>query len=75
LLRNAVERIFGVLKSKYQIIQGSEYPLQTQILLVTALTALHNFVRQNEGQDADKHLEIEDKLDDKDNSSVEDEEV
>jgi hypothetical protein len=73
-LRNAIERIFGVLKSKYQILQGSKYPLQTQILLVTAITALHNFVRQNEGQDADKYLEIEDKLDGKDDGGVKDEE-
>jgi hypothetical protein len=73
-LRNAIERIFGVLKSKYQILQGSKYPLQTQILLITTLTALHNFVRQNEGQDADKHLEIEEQLDGKDNNSVKDEE-
>jgi DDE superfamily endonuclease len=63
-LRNVIERIFGVLKNKYQILQGHKHPLQTQILLITALTALHNFVRQKEGQDADKYLDLKE-LEDK----------
>lgn len=56
-LRNVVERIFGVLKRKYKVLSHPlEYSTQTQVLLVLALTALHNFVRQHEGPNADDNL-------------------
>lgn len=59
-LRNVVERIFGVLKRKYKVLRCPvEYSIQTQVLLVIALTALHNFVRQHEGPNADDHLDNE----------------
>ena len=52
-----IERIFGVLKRKYRVLaHPAEYSTQTQVLLVTALTALHNFVRQREGPNADNYL-------------------
>lgn len=52
-LRNVVERIFGVLRRKYHILWGSEFPVTTQVLIVIALTTLHNFVRLREGIEAD----------------------
>jgi hypothetical protein len=58
-LRNVIERIFGVLKRKYKILGGSEYSVETQVRLVNVLTALHNFVRQREGPNADVLLEDE----------------
>jgi hypothetical protein len=45
-LRNAIERIFGVVKRRFPILEsGSEYSLQTQVGFVPALAALHNFIR------------------------------
>ena len=49
-LRNAVERIFGVLKRRFQCLASKpqEFSFQTQVKLVYALTALHNFIRIHE---------------------------
>jgi len=49
-LRNAVERIFGVLKRRFQCLASKpqEFSFQTQVKLVYALTALHNFIRSHE---------------------------
>jgi DDE superfamily endonuclease len=59
-LRNVIERIFGVVKRKYQILKTpSEYSLDTQIRIVIACTALHNWVRNKEGERADFWLETE----------------
>jgi hypothetical protein len=59
-LRNVVERIFGVLKRKYQILQSpSEYSMETQTRIILACIALHNWVRQKEGRSADCLLEPE----------------
>ena len=44
-LRNVVERIFGVTKRRFQIFKSApEYHFNTQISLVFAVTALHNFI-------------------------------
>ena len=44
-LRVAVERIFGVVKKKFKILsKEAEYSIRKQIQLVTAITALYNFV-------------------------------
>lgn len=44
MLRNVIERVFGVIKRKYKILtQPPEFSLEVQIDLVLALTALHNF--------------------------------
>jgi hypothetical protein len=52
-LQNVIERIFGVLKRKYQILQSpSEYSIDTQTRIVLACTALHNWVRSIEGDTA-----------------------
>jgi hypothetical protein len=59
-LRNVIERIFGVLKRKYQILLSpSEYSIDTQTRIILACTALHNWVRFIEGDAADILLESE----------------
>ena len=59
-LRNVIERIFGVLKRKYQILRTpSEYSIETQTRIILACCVLHNFVRSIEGKHADIWLESE----------------
>jgi len=44
-LRNAIERIFGVIKRKFKILlRPPEYTIKHQVQLILALTALHNFI-------------------------------
>ncbi len=53
-LCNAVERIFGVDKQHFKIINTPpEYSLKTQINLIFALTGLHNFTKDHPSQDID----------------------
>jgi hypothetical protein len=55
-----IERIFGVVKRKYQILcTPSEYSIATQTRIVLACTGLHNWVRSIEGINADILLEKE----------------
>jgi hypothetical protein len=55
-LRNAIERIFGVLKRRFQCLnKAMEYSFETQQHLVFACTALHNFIRSYEPND---HFEL-----------------
>lgn len=45
-LRNVIERIFGILKSQFCILEvGCEYPMEFQARVVPALCAIHNFIR------------------------------
>jgi hypothetical protein len=45
-LRNVIERIFGVLKRRFKVLRTApEYAFDTQVKLVYALTALHNFIQ------------------------------
>lgn len=45
-LRNVIERSFGVLKMKWQILQHMpSYPPETQKQIIVACFALHNFIR------------------------------
>ena len=61
-LRNVIERIFGVVKRKYQILRTpSEYSIATQNRIILACCTLHNFVRSIEGESADNWLEMESK--------------
>lgn len=47
-LRNVVERSFGVLKSKWQILRGIPlYPMEKQSKIIVACFALHNFALEN----------------------------
>ncbi len=46
-----MERIFGVLKRRFRILASEpEYPFNTQVNLVMALTTLHNFIRTVPGE-------------------------
>src|SRR5271170_990693 len=58
-LRNAIERIFGVLKKRFPILKKQlEYDYDIQVQLVNALCCLHNFIRR-EG-DSDSEFELDD---------------
>jgi hypothetical protein len=57
-----IERIFGVVKRKYQILRTpSEYSIATQNRIILACCTLYNFVRSIEGESADNWLEMESK--------------
>ena len=44
--RNVIERIFGILKRRFQILHlPPEYGMDVQALIPPALAALHNFIR------------------------------
>lgn len=59
-LRNVIERIFGVVKRKYQILRTpSEYSIDTQTRIILACATLHNYVRSIEGEKADRWLDTE----------------
>jgi hypothetical protein len=59
-LRNVIERIFGVVKRKYQILcTPSEYSMDTQTRIILACLTLHNYVRSQEGESADIWLNTE----------------
>ncbi|KAM6568100.1 hypothetical protein CsatB_016085 [Cannabis sativa] len=52
LLRNAADRIFGSLKARFPILMTAPpYPLQTQVKLVVAACAIHNYIRKEEPSD------------------------
>ena len=67
-LRNAVERIFGVLKRQWQILagKGCEYSIDTQGDVFCALVGLFNFGRQYREVDQfnEENLDSIDKEDD-----------
>jgi hypothetical protein len=71
MARNVIERILGVLKKRFPILDlGSDYPFDTQIDLVLALAALHNFIRQNSPES--EFTEWENTDDDREDSMHED---
>ena len=52
ILRNVIERIFGVLKRRFRILLlAPEYNVDIQSRLPTALCALHNFIRTHDPDD------------------------
>ncbi|KAJ6672698.1 hypothetical protein OIU85_013980 [Salix viminalis] len=52
LLRNATDRSFGALKSRFPILMAAPpYPLQTQVKLVVAACALHNYILREKPDD------------------------
>ena len=60
-LRNAIERIFGVLKKRFKVLTDQlEYPYGNQVQLINALCCLHNIIRVVGGDDMyDKEWESE----------------
>lgn len=52
LLRNATERTFEALKARFPILLSAPpYPLQTQVKLVVATCAIHNYIRRENPDD------------------------
>ncbi|XP_058727328.1 uncharacterized protein LOC131598774 [Vicia villosa] len=52
LLRNVTGRTFGALKERFPILMAApSYPLQTQVKLVVAACALHNYIRGEKPDD------------------------
>lgn len=52
LLRNVTDRTFGALKARFPILMSApSYPLPTQVRLVVAACALHNFIRGEKPDD------------------------
>jgi hypothetical protein len=52
LLRNVIERAFGVLKMKRRILlHMPSYPCDKQALIIVACMALHNFIRDSHLRD------------------------
>lgn len=48
-LRNVVERVFGVVKNKWQILEGVPfYEREKQVKMIIACFALHNFLLDRE---------------------------
>ena len=51
-LRNAIERVFGILKNKWRILKYiPSYGLVTQKRIILACIALHNFIRDSNLRD------------------------
>ena len=51
-LRNAIERVFGILKNKWRILKYiPSYGLDTQKRIILACIALHNFIRDSQLRD------------------------
>jgi hypothetical protein len=51
-LRNAIERIFGVLKKRFRVLTHQlEYPYEIQVRLVKVICCLHNIIRLTGGDD------------------------
>src|SRR6266496_3074938 len=51
-LRNAIERIFGVLKKRFKVLTHQvEYPYKIQVRLIKVLCCLHNIIRIVGGDD------------------------
>jgi len=53
-IRNVIERAFGLLKMKWQILyKMPPYPMYKQKMIVVATMVLHNFIREHGGEDID----------------------
>jgi hypothetical protein len=51
-LRNAIERIFGVLKKRFRVLTHQlEYSYEIQVRLVKVICCLHNIIRLTGGDD------------------------
>lgn len=63
-LRNAIERIFGVLKNRFKLLTRQlEYPFPIQVELVKAICCLHNIIRRVGGDDIfDEEWLVKEKL-------------
>jgi hypothetical protein len=61
LLRNVIERIFGVAKRRFKVlVVAQEYSLDRQSQLVRALGVLHNFILINDPNNLTDDVETQD---------------
>ncbi|KAK3192931.1 hypothetical protein Dsin_024241 [Dipteronia sinensis] len=62
-LRNVIERIFGIFKSRFTIFKSAPlFPFRTQTELVSACVGLHNFI-QNECRSDEFPIEQDNEVD------------
>lgn len=74
-LRSVIKRCFGVLKARFPILKKiTPYPISTQMYIIVAPMAIHNFIRQtqmddwlfneyaNEDQDYEKDQTMDDEV-------------
>jgi hypothetical protein len=62
MLRNVIKRAFGILKNRFHILLlPPKYPLEVQIHIPAALSAIHNFICHYESTD-DTHRMEEDNI-------------
>ena len=62
-LRNVIERSFGVLKMKWRILLSlPSYPINKQSEIITAVMALHNFIRESAIHDDDFENYVDDNV-------------
>jgi DDE superfamily endonuclease len=55
--RNVIERIFGVLKNRFRILQlAPQYSLEIQARIPAALSAIHNYISAHSDADDDNLL-------------------
>lgn len=71
-LRNAVERAFGILKKRFEILVAMpSYPPEVQVKLIKSCFMIHNFIRRNQGFedifDEWEDNEIQDPIDNREN--------
>ena len=51
-LRNAVERIFGIVKKRFKMFrEANDFPIKFQGQIATAICVLHNFIRTHDPED------------------------
>ncbi|KAI1788696.1 hypothetical protein LXA43DRAFT_869835, partial [Ganoderma leucocontextum] len=56
-VRNAVERIFGVLKKRFCILViPCEFPMRIQVRILPSLCAVHNFIRLHDREEINDFL-------------------
>lgn len=77
-LRNVVERVFGVMKSRFKILRSARvnFSVKTQVDIVYACVALHNFINATGGNAVEEAAifdDIEDNAVDEDTDIEEDE--
>jgi len=70
-LRNVIERTFGVLKGRFAILQKPprQYSIRTQVNLVFALTAVHNFMNLHGCDPEDEVIDDDDSEDEEGESN------
>jgi hypothetical protein len=75
-LRNAIERIFGVVKRRFPILTTRpEYPFHVQVNLVQALFILHNFIKATGSDDGSFERDEDQREDDAGDEEAREEEV